>query len=94
MTIWVAATWWTGPGSMPRLPPPAGPPPGVRRYLSLDASGTFALSSAACFADAVGRAAELGFTDVFTHWPRPSGWYAGDESVLETVVADFVAASR
>jgi hypothetical protein len=63
-------------------------------YLSLDASGTFALSSAACFADAVGRAAELGFTDVFTHWPRPSGWYAGDESVLETVVADFVAASR
>jgi len=73
----------------------AGREPGqVSRYLSLDASGTFALSSAACFADAVGRAAELGFTDVFTHWPRPSGWYAGDESVLETVVADFVAASR
>jgi alkanesulfonate monooxygenase SsuD/methylene tetrahydromethanopterin reductase-like flavin-dependent oxidoreductase (luciferase family) len=59
----------------------------VRRYLSLDASGTFALTSAAYFEDAAGRAAELGFTDVITHWPRPSGWYAGDESVLETVAA-------
>lgn len=66
----------------------AGREPGqVRRYLSLDASGTFALTSAAYFDDAVGRAAELGFTDVITHWPRPSGWYAGDESVLETVAA-------
>ncbi len=59
----------------------------VRRFLSLDASGTFALTSAEYFADAVGRAAELGFTDVITHWPRPSGWYAGDESVLESVAA-------
>ena len=59
----------------------------VRRFLSLDASGTFALTSADYFADAVGRAAELGFTDVITHWPRPSGWYAGDESVLESVAA-------
>jgi alkanesulfonate monooxygenase SsuD/methylene tetrahydromethanopterin reductase-like flavin-dependent oxidoreductase (luciferase family) len=59
----------------------------VRRFLSLDASGTFALTSAEYFADAVGRAAELGFTDVITHWPRPSGWYAGDESVLEAVAA-------
>ncbi len=66
---------------------------GVRRYLSLDASGTFALSSTACFADAVGRAAEIGFTDVFTHWPRPDGPYAGDESVLETVAADFIPAN-
>ena len=66
----------------------AGREPGLlRRYLSLDASGTFALTSAAYFDDAVGRAAELGFTDVITHWPRPSGWYADDESVLETVAA-------
>lgn len=63
----------------------------VRRYLSLDASGTFALSSAECFADAAGRAGELGFTDVITHWPRPSGWYAGEESVLETAAAEIVA---
>jgi alkanesulfonate monooxygenase SsuD/methylene tetrahydromethanopterin reductase-like flavin-dependent oxidoreductase (luciferase family) len=69
-------------------------PDQVRRYLSLDASGTYALSSAARFAEAAGRAGELGFTDVVTHWPRPSGWYAGDESVLETVAADMVAGTR
>jgi alkanesulfonate monooxygenase SsuD/methylene tetrahydromethanopterin reductase-like flavin-dependent oxidoreductase (luciferase family) len=62
----------------------------IGRYLSMDASGTYALSSAGYFAEAVGRAAELGFTDVITHWPRPSGWYAGDESVLEAV-ADRIA---
>jgi alkanesulfonate monooxygenase SsuD/methylene tetrahydromethanopterin reductase-like flavin-dependent oxidoreductase (luciferase family) len=66
----------------------------VRRYLSLDASGTFALTSAEYFADAAGRAAELGFTDVITHWPRPSGWYAGHESVLENVVAEIVSRHR
>jgi len=59
----------------------------VRRYLSLDASGTFALTSQDYFGDAVGRAGELGFTDVVTHWPRPEGPYAGDESVLEAVAA-------
>jgi alkanesulfonate monooxygenase SsuD/methylene tetrahydromethanopterin reductase-like flavin-dependent oxidoreductase (luciferase family) len=69
-------------------------PEQIRRYLSLDASGTYALSSAACFEDAAGRAGELGFTDVVTHWPRPSGWYAGAESVLETVAAQIVAAAR
>ena len=53
--------------------------------------GTFALSSADCFADMTGRAAGLGFTDVITHWPRPSGWYAGDESVLETVAARMMS---
>ena len=61
----------------------------VRRYLSLDASGTFALSSQGYFDEAVGKAAELGFTDVITHWPRPEGPYAGDESVLDAVAARF-----
>ena len=37
-----------------------------------------------------GRAAELGFTDVVTHWPRPDGPYAGDEAVLEAVAATVV----
>jgi alkanesulfonate monooxygenase SsuD/methylene tetrahydromethanopterin reductase-like flavin-dependent oxidoreductase (luciferase family) len=69
-------------------------PEQVRRYLSLDASGTYALSSRAYFEEAAGRAGELGFTDVITHWPRPSGWYAGDESVLETVAAEIVAGAR
>ena len=59
----------------------------VSRYLSLDASGTFALTSKDYFDDAVGRAGQLGFTDVITHWPRPEGPYAGDESVLEAVAA-------
>jgi alkanesulfonate monooxygenase SsuD/methylene tetrahydromethanopterin reductase-like flavin-dependent oxidoreductase (luciferase family) len=86
------AEWWQSvadaAGRLDEALAVAGRGPGqVRRYLSLDASGTFALSSAAYFDDAVGRAAELGFTDVITHWPRPSGWYAGDESVLETVAA-------
>ncbi|WP_305786901.1 LLM class flavin-dependent oxidoreductase [Symbioplanes lichenis] len=59
--------------------------PGPDRYLSLDSSPVYSLSSARAFEDAVGRAAELGFTDVVTHWPRESSWYAGSEDVLETV---------
>jgi hypothetical protein len=54
----------------------------------------FSLSSVAAFADAAGRAAELGFTDVLTHWPRPSGWYAGSEDTLEAVAASQLAEPR
>jgi hypothetical protein len=63
----------------------------VPTYLSLDASGMYALSSLGAFTDAAGRAGELGFSDVITHWPRPDGPYAGQESVLESVAADLVA---
>ena len=42
----------------------------------------------------MGRAAELGFNDVITHWPRPSSWYAGDEAVLEEVAADVLPGLR
>jgi alkanesulfonate monooxygenase SsuD/methylene tetrahydromethanopterin reductase-like flavin-dependent oxidoreductase (luciferase family) len=62
----------------------------VPAYLSLDASGVYALSSVGCFTDAVGRARELGFSDVITHWPRPAGPYEGHESVLEAVAAEVV----
>jgi alkanesulfonate monooxygenase SsuD/methylene tetrahydromethanopterin reductase-like flavin-dependent oxidoreductase (luciferase family) len=65
-------------------------PNAVDRYLSLDAAPVFSLSSVGYFAEAVGRAGELGFTDVLTHWPRPSSWYAGDEAVLEAVAADVL----
>jgi len=65
----------------------------LRRYVSLDASGTFALSSQDYFDEAVGKAAELGFTDVVTHWPRPEGPYAGDESVMEAVAARIRSSS-
>jgi alkanesulfonate monooxygenase SsuD/methylene tetrahydromethanopterin reductase-like flavin-dependent oxidoreductase (luciferase family) len=57
----------------------------VDRYLSLDSAPVFSLTSADAFVDAVGRARELGFTDVVAHWPRASSWYAGSEKVLETV---------
>ncbi|MGI8948073.1 MAG: LLM class flavin-dependent oxidoreductase [Ornithinimicrobium sp.] len=58
------------------------------RYLSLDASGTTALSSAGFFADQVGRARELGFTDVVTHWPRPSDPYRADPAVLDRIALE------
>jgi hypothetical protein len=61
------------------------PADAIDRYLNLDSAPVFSMSSAGAFSDAVGRAAELGFTDVLTHWPRASSWYAGDEKVLETV---------
>ena len=37
------------------------------------------------FEEMVGRAGDLGFTDVVTHWPRAEGPYAGSEAVLEEV---------
>jgi alkanesulfonate monooxygenase SsuD/methylene tetrahydromethanopterin reductase-like flavin-dependent oxidoreductase (luciferase family) len=63
---------------------------GVRRYLSLDSAPVFSLESVDAFTDAAGRAAELGFTDIVTHWPRSSGPYAGRETVLEQVVTDVL----
>jgi alkanesulfonate monooxygenase SsuD/methylene tetrahydromethanopterin reductase-like flavin-dependent oxidoreductase (luciferase family) len=55
------------------------------RHLSLDSGGAYSLQSVGAFDDAVGRAAELGFTDVISHWPRPDGIYAGSESVLDDI---------
>ncbi|MFB9310300.1 alkanesulfonate monooxygenase SsuD/methylene tetrahydromethanopterin reductase-like flavin-dependent oxidoreductase (luciferase family) [Agromyces hippuratus] len=60
-------------------------PASLDRILSLDSEPRYSLASAAAFEDAVGRAAELGFTDVVAHWPREHGLYAGDESVLDEV---------
>ncbi|MGO4599972.1 LLM class flavin-dependent oxidoreductase [Terrabacter sp. 2RAF25] len=64
------------------------------RYLNLDSAPTFTLSSAGCFEDAVGRAADLGFTDVITHWPRPSDPYRGTREVLDEVVSDVIPRLR
>lgn len=69
-------------------------PSTVDRVLSLDAAPVFSLSSAGYFADAAGRAADLGFTDVVTHWPRAESWYAGSEAVLEAVATDVLPAIR
>ena len=64
-------------------------PADVDRYLDLDSGPVYSLSSREAFADAVGRAVGLGFTDVVTHWPRERGAYAGDVRVLEQVASDL-----
>ncbi len=51
------------------------------RYINLDAHA-YALESIDAWEDAVGRASDLGFTDVVTHWPRAEGIYAGREDTL------------
>jgi alkanesulfonate monooxygenase SsuD/methylene tetrahydromethanopterin reductase-like flavin-dependent oxidoreductase (luciferase family) len=69
-------------------------PASLDRYLSLDSAPQFSLSSADFFAERVGRAARLGFTDVVTHWPRASSWYAGDERVLVDVATRLLPELR
>jgi hypothetical protein len=61
----------------------------IDRYLNLDSSGAYSMSSLGLFQDMVGRARDLGFTDVVAHWPRSSKRYVADESVLEEVAADL-----
>jgi len=60
------------------------------RHLNLDSSPQYALSSVGMFEEMAGRAGELGFSDVITHWPRPDGPYAGDVRVLEQVAAQVL----
>lgn len=59
----------------------------IDRYLLLDSSPVYSLDSADLFEEMVGRAGDLGFTDVITHWPRPEGVYAGEVAVLEDVAS-------
>lgn len=68
-------------------------PDTIDRILLLGgAAPTFSLTSRATFEDQVGRAADLGFTDVVVHRPRPDGVYAGDLKVYEEVAADVLPA--
>ncbi len=60
-------------------------PLGIDRYLNLDSAPVLSVSSVDAFADAAGRAAALGFTDVLSHWPRPDGIYAGNDAVLDGI---------
>jgi alkanesulfonate monooxygenase SsuD/methylene tetrahydromethanopterin reductase-like flavin-dependent oxidoreductase (luciferase family) len=90
------AAWWRSVGdALSRFEDAlasAGRDPGAApKYLSLDAAGIYALSSVAYLTDAAGRASDLGFTDVITHWPRPDGPYAGQESVLSAAAAALLA---
>jgi len=84
--------WWRGVSELSdRFDETLGavgrPRDAVDRYLSLDAAPVYSLTSVDAFTDMIGRAAALGFTDAVTHWPRASGWYAGDEKILESVAA-------
>ncbi len=65
-------------------------PDDVERFLSVDASGAFALDSVEQLRDVIGRAEHLGFAEIVVHWPRPDGVYAGDERVLEQVATDVL----
>ena len=74
-------------------------PSAYRRYLLLDNAPQFgvarySLQSAGLFEEMAGRADELGFTDVISHWPRPSEPYAGSVAVLEQVAADVLPRLR
>lgn len=82
--------WWAGvAGLVARFEAAceaAGRDPGtVDRYLNLDSGPAYSLASEGAAVEAVGRAADLGFTDVVLHWPRGAGVYAGRLEVLEAV---------
>lgn len=83
--------WWAGiaqlTGELDEVEAAAMRSEPLRRYLSLDGSPRFSLESTPLFEEMVGRATDLGFTDVVTHWPRGEGPYAGSETVLDEVAA-------
>ena len=93
------ASWWSNIADLAnRFADVAGAstrePSDIDRYLSVDASGVSALSSVGYFEECVGRAMELGFSNLIVHWPRPSGVYAASESVLEEVAARYLLDAR
>jgi alkanesulfonate monooxygenase SsuD/methylene tetrahydromethanopterin reductase-like flavin-dependent oxidoreductase (luciferase family) len=67
---------------------------GVDRFLTVDSAPVYSLSSLEVFRDVLGRAGELGFTDVVSHWPRPDRPYAGREAVLERVAGEILPTLR
>lgn len=75
--------WWAGVGAIAAR----FEAPGLRRILVTDQAPTYVLSSVDAFLDFLGRAQELGFTDMAVPWPRASGPWAGDESIVEAVAA-------
>ena len=84
------AAWWRRAGELIRRLDDAcatagRDPSTISRTLSLDAEARYSLASVDAFEESVGRAAELGYTDVVSHWPRERGLYAADEAVLDEV---------
>lgn len=87
------ASWWSGVADLAaRLDEACAAegrdPASIDRALSLDSDeGRYSLESVGAFEDAVGRAAQLGFTDVISHRPRERGLYAGSEAVLDEIAS-------
>jgi len=89
--------WFTGLAESTRVLDEAleaGGRTDFRRYLNLDSAPVFSLESAGRFEEMTGRAAEIGFTDVITHWPRATTPYAGSVDVLEQVAAEVLPRAR
>jgi hypothetical protein len=63
--------------------------PEFRRMLQTDAAPVLSIQSADCFDDFLGRADELGFTDVVAPWPRAQGPGRPDRRGRSPAVADF-----
>ncbi|NNG38844.1 LLM class flavin-dependent oxidoreductase [Flexivirga sp. ID2601S] len=63
---------------------------GFQRHLNLDPFRRSSFESVGRFEDLVGRAGELGFTDVITHWPRSSEPYEASVETMETVAAEVL----
>ncbi len=58
-------------------------------HLSRDSSPMASLTSKSVFDDMAGRAAELGFSDVISHWPRDTDPYRARVEVLREVSDGF-----
>jgi hypothetical protein len=86
--------WWAGVATAMKTFAATPGTEGLDRYLTLDAAPVYSLSSVEYFREAAGRAAELGFTAVITHWPREDGYYAGRLSTLERVAHDVLPELR
>ncbi|MCE7004874.1 LLM class flavin-dependent oxidoreductase [Kibdelosporangium philippinense] len=66
----------------------------IDRYLNLDGAPEYVLTSVEHFRDVLGRADELGFTDVTVPWPRHDGIFAGSEQLVEDIAAEVLPALR
>ncbi len=83
--------WWAGVAELAARFTDIPGSAGMDRFLNLDSAPVLSLSSVEYFRDAVGRAADLGFTDVVTHWPREEGVYAARMDTLEEVASTVLA---
>jgi hypothetical protein len=68
-----------------------GRDPATLRRLALLGFHERPLASLEAFRDALGRHAEMGFTDLVVHWPRGEEPFGADRGVLDRVAADVLA---